>query len=112
MKRSQKIALRPTDRQRQWFAQQCGYARVAYNWALSAWRAGAPVSELRKSFNSQKYQTFEWCKAMDQRASAYGIMNLEVAIDRYQRGISYRASEKTLTIRQQPASYAPPVKLA
>ena len=89
MKRSQKIALRPTDRQRRWFAQQCGYARVAYNWALSAWRAGAPVSELRKSFNSQKYQTFEWCKAMDQRASAYGIMNLEVAIDRYQRGIGY-----------------------
>ncbi len=88
MKRSQKIALRPTDGQRQWFAQQCGYARVAYNWALSAWRAGAPVSELRKSFNAHKYQSFEWCKAMDQRAAAYGIMDLEVAIDRYQRGIS------------------------
>lgn len=88
MKRSHKIALNPTDRQREWFARQCGYARVAYNWALSAYRAGVDVYELRKSFNDCKHQTFEWCKAMDQRAATYGIMNLEDAIDRYRRGIS------------------------
>ena len=34
MLRTHKIALDPTGRQRQWFAQQCGYADVAYNFAL------------------------------------------------------------------------------
>ncbi|RKU11204.1 hypothetical protein C6503_18705 [Candidatus Poribacteria bacterium] len=48
MLRTHKIALNPTDHQRQWFAQQCGYADVAYDFALSAWNAGVPKSELRK----------------------------------------------------------------
>ena len=100
MKRSHKIALNPTDRQRKWFAQQCGYARVAYNWALSAYRAGVDVYELRKSFNDCKHQTFEWCKAMAQRAATYGIMNLEDAIDRYRRGISGYPRYKKHNARQ------------
>ena len=100
MKRSQKIALNPTDRQCQWFAMQCGYANVAYNYAFSAWKAGVPVGELRPTFNACKYQEFEWCKAMDQRAAMYGIMNLEVAIDRYQRGISGYPRYKKRNARQ------------
>ena len=38
--KSHKIALRVNAGQRAWFAQQCGYARFAYNWALSDFKAG------------------------------------------------------------------------
>ncbi|MDE0015997.1 MAG: transposase [Candidatus Poribacteria bacterium] len=100
MKRSQKIALDPTDNQREWFSQQCGYARVAFNFGLSAWNAGVPSSQLRKTFNSRKYDNFEWCSAMDQRAAAYSLMNLESAIDRYFRGISGRPRYKKHNARQ------------
>lgn len=100
MLRGHKIALRTNDKQRQWFAMQCGYANVAYNYALSAWKAGVPVGELRPTFNACKYQEFEWCKAMDQRAAMYGIMHLESAIDRYQRGISNYPRYKKRNARQ------------
>ena len=100
MLRSHKIALRPSDKQCQWFAMQCGYARVAFNYCLSAYRAGVPAGELRPMFNACKYQEFNWCKAMDQRAALYGIMNLETAIDRYERGISNAPRYKKKGARQ------------
>ena len=100
MLRSHKIALRPTDRQCRWFAMQCGYSDVAYNFALSAWNAGVPKSQLRKTFNARKYQEFEWCKDMDQRAAAYGIMNLEDAITRYDKGQNNRPRRKKRRARQ------------
>ena len=100
MFRSHKIALRPTDRQRRWFALQCGYSDVAYNFALSAWNAGVPKSQLRKTFNARKYQEFEWCKDMDQRAAMYGIMNLEDAITRYNKGQNERPRRKKRRARQ------------
>ena len=39
MSKTHKIALNPNKKQRAWFAQQCGYARFAYNHALSNFKA-------------------------------------------------------------------------
>ena len=100
MLRSHKIALRPTDHQRRWFAMQCGYSDVAYNFALSAWNAGVPKSQLRKTFNARKCQEFQWCEEMDQRAAMYGIMNLEDAITRYNKGQNNRPKRKKRGSRQ------------
>ena len=94
MLRGQKIALRPTDLQRSWFAQQCGYARVAFNDALHDFNHGAELGELRKRFNATKYDKYDWCKAMDQRAALYGIMNLEDAIIRWRKGQNNRPKRK------------------
>ena len=36
--KTHKIALDPNNKHRAWFAQQCGYARFAYNHALADWK--------------------------------------------------------------------------
>ena len=64
MYQSHKIALRPSDKQRCWFAQQCGYAQVAFNYALSDFIDGLHNDEwrseraLRQRFNADKYDKF------------------------------------------------------
>ena len=40
MKRSHRIALKPTPKQETLFGQHSGYARFAYNWAVGEFRAG------------------------------------------------------------------------
>ena len=86
--KSHKIALRPTDVQRQWFAQQCGYARFAYNAALSDFKAGLDVDDwrsfidLNNRFNTAK-GAYDWTKAMDQRAALYAIKNLSEGVKRW-----------------------------
>ncbi len=40
MYKTHKITLDPTFRQRHWFSQQSGYARLAYNHALSDFKVG------------------------------------------------------------------------
>ena len=112
MLRTHKIALDPTGRQRQWFAQQCGYADVAYNFAVSAWNNGVPKSQLRKTFNARKHQEFTWCKAMDQRAAMYGIMNLEDAITRYDKGQNKRPKRKRRGCRQSYSMESAKVTIA
>ena len=58
--KSHKIALRPTDAHRLWFAQQCGYARFAYNNTLSDFKvglaevAGIPIVQASQFFASSK----------------------------------------------------------
>ena len=90
--KSHKIPLRTTEKQRSWFAKQCGYACVAYNYGLSdfkdglsqdEWRSGR---ELRQRFNVNKHDTFDWCGACDQRAAAYAFENLADAIKRWKSG--------------------------
>ena len=39
MYKTHKIALDPNNKQRRWFAQQCGYARFAYNHALADFKS-------------------------------------------------------------------------
>ena len=47
MLRSHKIALRVSDVQKWWFVRQCGYARFAFNSALSDFKAGLAGGKFR-----------------------------------------------------------------
>ena len=86
--RSHKIALRPTDTQKAWFLQQCGYARFAYNAALSDFKAGLDEDDwrsfidLNNRFNKAK-KAFDWIKGMDQRVALYSIKNLSEGVRRW-----------------------------
>ena len=90
--KSHKIALRASDEHCAWFARQCGYARFAYNYALSDFKDGLSKEEwhsrieLNNRFNAVKHEKFDWCKSLDQRAATYGIINLGDAIKRWKSG--------------------------
>ena len=90
--KAHKIALRTTEKQRSWFAQQSGYARVAYNYGLSDFKDGLSKDEwlsartLRQRFNAEKHEKLDWCGACDQRAAAYAFENLGEAIKRWRSG--------------------------
>ena len=64
--RSHRIALEPTDEQRQQFARAAGCARFAWNWALAEWnrqyKAGEKptANRLKRQFNAIKRDTFPW----------------------------------------------------
>ena len=86
--KSHKIALEPTDAQKVWFAQQCGYARFAYNAALADFKAELDADnsrtfiDLNNRFNKAK-KDIDWTKGLDQRAALYGIKNLSEGIKRW-----------------------------
>jgi putative transposase len=83
---SHKIALDVEDYHRSWFSQQCGYARFAYNYALSVFKHEyCHWKELNKKFNIFK-RDIEWSRDMDQRAAVFGIKNLGDAISRWRKG--------------------------
>ena len=85
MIKTHKIALRPNREQVAWFYQQCGYAKFAYNQALSDFKetdTKLSLYDLNKRFN-QKKKAFDWTKAQDQRAAMYAVHNLGKAIDNW-----------------------------
>ena len=88
MIKTQKITLRPDSVQIAWFYQQCGYAKFAYNSALSDFKAELSVDnflsmyDLNKRFNKKK-KALDWTKAQDQRAAMYAVHNLGCAIDNW-----------------------------
>ena len=83
--KTHKITLVPTFRQRRWFSQQCGYARFAYNQALSDFKAGLDQDNfqswrtLNNNFNQVK-KFYAWTGSQDQRSALYAIKNLGQAI--------------------------------
>ena len=84
--KSHKIALNVNNKQRTWFAQQCGYARFAYNQALSDFQSEKAkgnflsVSELNTRFNKAK-QDHAWTKSQDQVVANKSIFgNLGAAL--------------------------------
>ena len=84
--KSHKIALDPTEDQHSWFAQQCSYARFAYNYGLSDFKnTPRHWKELNKRFNVAK-RAIEWASDMDQRAALFGIKCLGDAISRWRSG--------------------------
>ena len=84
--KTHKIALNATQEQQRWFAQQCGYARFAYNYALSDFKeTPRHWKELNKRFNNTK-RDIEWTADMDQRAAVFGIKNLGNAVSRWRSG--------------------------
>ena len=88
MIKTQKITLRPDSEQIAWFYQQCGYAKFAFNSALSDFKAELSADnflsmyDLNKRFNEKK-KAFDWTKAQDQRAAMYAVHNLGQAIDNW-----------------------------
>ena len=91
MLKTHKIALNPNNVQATQFAQHCGYARVAYNHALSDFKAGLDTSqwrshiELCRRFNA--IEQYDWCSGMSQNVSKNAIYtNLKDAIGRWQSG--------------------------
>ena len=116
--KSHKIALRATDKQRVWFAQQCGYARFAYNYALSDFKDSLSQNEwrsridLNNRFNAVKYDKFDWCASLDQRAAVYGIINLGDAIKRWRSGQNNFPQYKKRSHRQSYTVEGAKVKVA
>ena len=99
--RSHKIALDTTVEQRSWFSQQCGYARFAFNHALSDFKTeSGHWKELNKRFNMVSKRGIEWAKGMDQRAALFGIKNLGDAISRWRSGQNRFPKKKKRRDRQ------------
>ena len=86
--KSHKIALDATAEQCAWFSQQCGYARFAFNAALSDFKDGLSVDDFRSfidlnnNWNKRK-KSYDWTPKQDQRAALYGVQNLWRAIDNW-----------------------------
>ena len=87
--RTHKIALDPNNIQRCWFAQQCGYARFAYNHALADFGSELEkgnflsVVKLNKRFNTAKKE-HDWTHKMDQVVANKSIFgNLSYAINNW-----------------------------
>lgn len=89
MHRAHKIKLEPTPEQEVYFAQACGVARFAYNWALSEWKkeyeAGGRPSEmsLRKKLNSIKADQFPWMDGVTKCAPQQAVKNLGAAFKKF-----------------------------
>ena len=87
MKRSHRIALKPTPEQESLFGQHAGYARFAYNWALGEFRAGLDVGEwlsertLRPRWNKVKGMIAPWGAQLSQNAAKYAIIDFGQAAE-------------------------------
>ena len=90
--RTQQIQLDPNNKQATLMAQHCGYARVAYNAALSSFKSGLDdgnwktLYDIKKEFNARKRDIFPWCDAMSQNASKNAIHNFNDAVKRWRSG--------------------------
>ena len=82
MKRSHRIALKPTPEQEVLFGRHAGYARFGYNWAVSEFQAGLQVGEwltertLRPRWNRVKGMVAPWGTELSQNAAKYAIIGL------------------------------------
>ena len=116
-RRSQQIQLNPNNKQSTLMSKHAGYARVAYNFALSSFKAGLDDDEwrtyvdIKREFNAVKYDLFDWCSELSQNASKNAIHNLGDAVTRWKKGqnnfpvykkrsdrISYQADNGTGTV--------------
>ncbi len=90
--RTQKIQLDPNNKQATAMAQHCGYARVAYNAALSSFKSGLDdgnwktLYDIKKEFNARKRDIFPWCDEMSQNASKNAIHHFSDAVKRWKSG--------------------------
>ena len=117
MKRSQQIQLNPNNKQATLMSKHAGYARVAYNFALSSFKEGLDNDEwrthvdIKREFNAVKRDKFHWCSKLSQNASKNAIHNFGDAVTRWKKGqnrfptykkrsdrISYQADNGTGTV--------------
>lgn len=89
MTRSHRIALDPTVAQIKYFAQAAGTARFTWNWALAEWNSqyeagGKPkANELKRFWNSIKYERFPWLRKVHRDAHSQPFANLQAAWTTY-----------------------------
>ena len=87
MKRAHRIALKPIPEQESLFGQHAGYARFAYNWAVSEFKAGLEVGEWlserspRPRWNKVKHFIAPWASVLSQNAAKYAIIDFGQAAD-------------------------------
>ena len=87
MKKSHRIALKPTPEQESLFGQHAGYARFAYNWALGEFKAGLDVGEwltersLRPRWTVVKSMITPWGAELSQNAAKYAIIDFGAAAE-------------------------------
>ena len=74
-------------------AQHCGYARVAFNFALSSFKVGLDKDEwhtyqdIKIEFNAVKREKYTWCDGnLSQNASKNAIHNFGDAVKRWKNG--------------------------
>jgi len=87
-----RIELDPTEKQKEYFRQACGTARFVWNWALAEWNdrfesgANTSASEIKRYFNSFKYEAFPWLKKVHRDAHARPFAALGKAWKAYLNG--------------------------
>jgi len=87
-----RIALDPTEKQKEHFRQACGTARFVWNWGLAEWNyrydlgANTNASEIKRYFNSFKYEAFPWLKNVHRDAHAQPFAALGKAWKAYFNG--------------------------
>ena len=90
MVKTHKNALIPTKAQGTLFSKHCGYARVAYNHALNAFKEALDegvwksLYTLKREFNAVKLTEYEWCGELSQNASKNAIHDFERAVKNWQ----------------------------
>ncbi|MDE0685970.1 MAG: transposase [Candidatus Poribacteria bacterium] len=88
MPKSQKIALKPNNKQATQFMKHCGYARIAFNAAHSEYIADNSLSlfDIKRRFNSKKREVFEWCDELSQNVPKNAMHDFGDALARYRSG--------------------------
>ena len=90
--RPHQIELNPNNKQATLMSQHAGYARVAFNFALSSFKTGLDKDEwrshvdIKREFNAVKRDKFHWCSDLSQNASKNAIHNFGDAVDRWKKG--------------------------
>jgi putative transposase len=80
-----RIELDPTAKQREYFERAAGTARFVWNWALNEWNTqysmgGKPLTgEIKRYFNSIKYEKFPWLKDIHRDTHSQPFYNLQDA---------------------------------
>ena len=80
MKRSHRVALKPTAEQAALFGQHAGYARFAYNWALGEWLTELT---LRPRWNKVKDMIAPWGAQLSQDADTFPITDFGAAAEHW-----------------------------
>ncbi len=90
--RSQQIELNPNNKQATLMSKHAGYARVAYNFAVSSFKEGLDNDEwrsyidIKREFNAVKYDAFHWCAELSQNAAKNAIHHFGDATTRWKKG--------------------------
>jgi len=87
-----RIELDPTEEQKAYFRQAWGTGRFVWNWALAEWNdrydlgANPDAGEIKRYFNSFKYEAFPWLKNIHRDAHAQAFAALGKAWKAYWKG--------------------------